>query len=223
MKFLFPALLLALAACSRELGLEERGKAAFASYNCRQCHRVGKAGGTTGPDLTYAGFRKSREFLDLWLENPSAWEPRTMMPNFHLSQPTRSALSAYLAGLRGQDESSPPSWEKAGSDPAKRGEALYTRLGCQTCHGVRGSGGYPNNNVPGGKIPGLTHAAEGFTRQELLKKIAEGVKPVKENPQGPEPRLSMPAWKEVLKPKDLEDLADYLISLKPPPSQGEEW
>lgn len=222
MRLLLSAALLVLAACSRELSMEDRGKAAYSSHNCRQCHRIGKVGGTTGPDLTYVGLRKSRDFLDLWLENPSAWEPKTMMPNFHFNEPTRKALAAYLATLKGQDESSPPSWEREGQYPLKRGEAVYSRVGCQTCHGVRGAGGYPNNNVSGGKIPGLTHAAEGFTRQELLLKIAEGVRPVKENPAGPEPHLSMPAWKEALKPKDLEDLADYLLSLKPS-SPGEQW
>jgi putative heme-binding domain-containing protein len=40
-----------------------RGKEAFAAAQCVQCHRIGKTGGTIGPDLTGVGARFSRRDL----------------------------------------------------------------------------------------------------------------------------------------------------------------
>ncbi len=100
--------------------------------------------------------------------------------------------------------------------PVKRGEMLFSRVGCVGCHGKAGSGGYPNNNVVGGRIPTLTLVADGYSKEELKTKLKIGVpKSAKEDPSGAEPMIHMPAWGTVLKEDEIDALADYLISLKP--------
>ncbi|MBI4249898.1 MAG: c-type cytochrome [Elusimicrobia bacterium] len=222
--------LLALAVCAcgpKSLFLEQRGQAAYAAYNCRQCHRIGAAGGAVGPDLTYVGFRKSAEFMDRWLQDPSAWQKDAVMPNFHFNEPTRKALAAYLASLRGQlDRQDGPPWDTKDlkADPIRRGRAIYGRTGCATCHGREGRGGYFNNNVAGGLIPALTRVAEGYDKKELIQKIAKGVRqPAKADPAGPDPLLAMPAWGEILRPDEIEAVADYLLSIKPETAPEENW
>ncbi|HVE14812.1 MAG TPA: c-type cytochrome [Elusimicrobiota bacterium] len=216
-----------LGACAKDMPPEARGRAAFASYDCKRCHRIGAEGGTTGPDLSYVGFRKSARFLELWLENPSAWQPDTVMPNFHLNEPTRKALAAYLSTLKGQAfASGPKPWDapEYAGDSVRRGEVLYERVGCVTCHGKAGKGGYHNNNVIGAMVPSLLHAADGFTKAELERRIAVGVRsPVKADPAGAEPFLYMPAWSELLSPAEISALADYLISLKPKGGPQDAW
>lgn len=210
-----------MSACGGQGSLppEERGRAAYAAYDCKRCHRIGYEGGDTGPDLTYVGFRKSAAFLELWLKDPGAWQPDTLMPNFHLSDAARGELAAYLATLKGQgypDGKAP--WDDPGlaSDSVARGREIYARAGCVTCHGKDGKGGYVNSNVIGGKVPALERASEGFTKKELVDRIAKGVRhPVKADPEGPEPLLHMPAWEEVLSRGEIEAVADYLLSLKP--------
>lgn len=205
---------------------ESRGRAVFAAYDCKRCHRVGYEGGDTGPDLTFVGFRKSPEFLALWLKDPSAWQPNTLMPNFRLGDAAREDLAAYLATLDGQAYRGPKGapWDAAGfgSDPLKRGMEVYRRAGCVTCHGVGGKGGYKNLNAIGGLVPAVDKVAQGFSREELVKRISDGVAhPVKADPSGPEPLLKMPAWGRALRPDEVEAVADYLLSLAP--ASHEEW
>lgn len=200
------------------------GKAYFAQVGCASCHSVAGSGGSVGPDLTFAGFRHGPEWLDLWLKDPAAWKPGTLMPNKHLSPSARAAIVSYLGTLKGQD------WPKgarpwnAGGDAVARGRTLYLRAGCVACHGPNGAGGHPNNNVPGGMIPALSTVSETFSKQELVSKIKRGVPaPVKKDPGGPAPLVAMPSWGEVLDDAELSDVADYLLSLKPSGAVRSDW
>lgn len=218
------AALLGLAACKREPDTRtpaERGKAAYASYNCRQCHRVGPEGGTIGPDLTFVGFRKSAAFLDLWLKDPRGWQVSTKMPTFGFTDRVRQDVVAYLATLQGQDYAAAKPWNAA-AGPLNRGKELYARLGCGSCHGNSGEGGMKNNNVPGGKIPALRETVSTYSNAELERKIRHGVpRPDKEDPAGPEPMVTMPAWGRKLTDDELGALVDYLRTFKP--SKAEDW
>lgn len=222
----FPLLVLCLAACSQSRAEEtSQGKALFAGYGCVQCHRIGGEGGIYGPDLTFVGFRKTPDWLDLWLKNPHAWKPNTVMPNFNLNDPVRKRLVDYLSSLRGREYRASPPWDDPSllSDPVKRGEALFTKAGCVACHGKAGVGGYPNNNVAGNKIPALTLVADGYSKEELRARIRNGAAPLKDDPDGPAPMISMPRWGEVLQEDEIAALADYLISLRPKKAAGDEW
>ncbi|TBR25533.1 c-type cytochrome [bacterium] len=201
---------------------ESRGRGVYATYDCKRCHRIGAEGGDTGPDLTFVGFRKSPEFLALWLKDPAAWQPNTLMPNFKLNDEARGQLAAHLGTLKGEAYrgAGGAPWDKV--EPAKRGAEIYRRAGCVTCHGEGGKGGYTNLNAIGGKVPAVEKAREGFSREELVKRISDGVAhPVKADPAGPEPLLKMPPWKEALKADEIEAVADYVLSLAP--ASKEDW
>jgi len=204
-----------------------RGRAVFASYDCKKCHAVAGQGGRLGPDLTFVGFRKSPEFLDVWLKDPRAWKADVSMPNFYFKDNVRADLVAYLASLKGEGYlagAKPWAAPELAADPVKRGEAIYKAVGCITCHNKAGKGGYPNNNAVGGLVPSLQLVADGFSRDELVKKILEGVAhPASADPAQPAPLLYMPAWEKALNKEEVEAVADYLMSLKPKGASDGDW
>lgn len=227
--FLLFAAVLGLSACAKSHSDPvARGRAIFASYDCKKCHMVAGVGGTLGPDLTFVGFRKTPEFLDVWLQNPGKWKADVSMPNFHFKDNVRADLVAYLASLKGQGylEGGAKPWAAAAlqGDPVKRGEEIYKRVGCITCHNKGGKGGYPNNNAVGGLVPALALVADGFSKEELVKKVMEGVAhPAKADAAGAEPLLHMPSWQQKLNKEEVEAVADYLLSLKPKGAAGGDW
>ena len=215
-----------LAACQRASDPVARGKAYFVGLGCITCHRVGdKGGGQAGPDLTYVGFRKSSEWLDLWLKDPHAWKPGTAMPNFKLKDPVRQDLVAYMVSLKGEQYRQNPPWNAPDlkADPVKRGEVIFNKAGCVGCHGAAGAGGFPNNNVVGGKIPSLTLVADGYSKEELKERIRDGKTSDPADPAAPAPMIKMPAWRDVLQDDELDALVEYLYSLRPAPKAGDDW
>ena len=220
-----PLLAAILAACSMQPPTGPvAGKAYFTQVGCASCHKIGGAGSAVGPDLTTIGFRHSPEWLEVWLKDPQAWKPGTVMPNKQLSPAARSAIVSYMAGLKGQD------WPKGGrpwdaeADPVAKGRLIFLRAGCVACHGQGGIGGYPNNNVAGGKIPALANVHETFTKAELIAKIKRGVpSPVKADAKGPAPLVFMPSWGEFLDDGELDAVASYLLTLKPDHEEKTDW
>lgn len=212
-------------ACAKESSAVQTGKAQFVGYGCNTCHKIDGQGGILGPDLTYIGFRKTPEWLDLWLKNPSEWKHSTMMPDFYLKDHVRKQLVEYLSSLKGESYRNNPPWNAPAltDDPVARGKSIFQHTGCAGCHGIDGKGGYPNNNVVGGKIPSLTKVADGYSKEELKDRIQKGRKSDKADALGPEPMISMPAWGEVLKEDELDALVEYLYSLRPAPSAEEAW
>ncbi|MEK7746844.1 MAG: cytochrome c, partial [Elusimicrobiota bacterium] len=165
-RWIFPALLLTLAACSRQPELTDtlaRGERDFNGLGCVKCHMVGDKGNDWGPDLTNLGFRKSSAWIDGWLKDPHAWNPKTVMPNFNLKDSTRADLVAYLSAQKGQAWTVKP-WETpaaAALPAAARGKIIFNAVGCVSCHAKDGYGGYPNNNVAGGLVNSLSKVTEG--------------------------------------------------------------
>lgn len=222
------ALFLVISACKNPIGKagKDSGETYYRALNCQVCHRIGSEGGAQkGPDLTFVGFRKSPQWLNLWLKDPQAWKKNTPMPNFHLSSPARKSLVEYLSNLKGQAFDDHRPWNNPDilHDPILRGHLIYVRAGCMTCHGMRGEGGYPNNNVPGGLIPALTLVSQSFTKEELIKKIKYGAIPARADPNGPAPLIVMPAWGQVLSDSEIKAVAGYVLSLKPKDSSAGNW
>lgn len=114
--------------------------------------------------------------------------------------------------------------ETAPGGARDQGAQLFQQFQCFACHGPQGKGGVKNPNAVGGEVPALTRVAEGYTVSELKRKIQEGVPTVdKQDPDGPDPPLFMPAWKGVLNDEQTDSLTAYLLSLTPKTEKGEEW
>lgn len=227
-KLLLPWLAAALAgACVvSEPGPNAGGQAYFKALNCRSCHKIGDEGaGRGGPDLTMVGFCKNRAWLDLFLKDPQAWTPGTLMPNPHLSQAARAKLVDYLSSLKGQAWGSRRPWDDPEllGRPVERGRLLFSRAGCASCHGQAGLGGYPNNNTIGGKIPALVSVSQTHTKAELKKKISRGSISQKADPRGPDPLIGMPPWGDLLRDDELDAVVEYLWTLKPASGQSSDW
>lgn len=224
-RWLIPALLLSLAACSRQADLPDpiaRGERDFNGLGCVKCHQIGEHGNAWGPDLTMLGFRKSSDWIEVWLKDPHAWNPKTVMPNFNLADGTRADLVAYLAAQKGQAWKVKP-WETpeaAAAPAAERGKIIFNAVGCVSCHAKDGFGGYPNNNVAGGLVNSLTKVTEGYSKPELHQKIKGGVNPIPNDASKPAPMLKMPKWGDTLSEKEIDAVVEYLYTLNPKPAGG---
>lgn len=218
-------LAVALSACSRQQDLTDpvaRGQRDFQGLGCAKCHMIGDVGNEWGPNLTLVGFRKSPEWIDLWLKNPHGWNVKTVMPNFNLPDATRHDLVAFLSAQKGQAWQVYP-WrtDEVKAMPAvARGEFIFSKAGCVACHAAAGRGGYPNNNVAGGLIPTLTNVSDGYSKKELHDKIHNGAIPLPNDPSQPKAMIQMPKWGEQLKDDEIDALVEYLYSLKPHAAPG---
>ncbi len=104
-------------------------------------------------------------------------------------------------------------------DPAlDRGRQLYEKYSCIACHGAGGVGGLYNANAQtGGMVNGVRFVAETYTKEDLAKKILDGVPIVpKADPGGPNPPLAMPPYRGIVGVEEMRELVDYLFSLRPP-------
>jgi cytochrome c oxidase subunit 2 len=89
---------------------EAAGRHVFESTACVNCHAVGgtNATGRFGPDLTHLMSRSTiaagaaqntTENLRLWIQNPDAIKPGSLMPAMKLSDADLDALVRYLETL----------------------------------------------------------------------------------------------------------------------------
>ena len=78
----------------------ELGRDLFIAKGCMLCHShvetnsIREFGVDMGPDLT--NYTASREYLLVWLKDPSAAKPETLMPNLGLSEAEMDALIAFI-------------------------------------------------------------------------------------------------------------------------------
>lgn len=90
--------------------LQQKGYRAFMASGCPVCHTVRgtDARGTTGPDLTHFGSRRSIAAVTLrnspanreaWITSNQHIKPENRMPEFRLDAQTLRAISAYLGNL----------------------------------------------------------------------------------------------------------------------------
>jgi cytochrome c oxidase subunit II len=90
---------------------EVAGRRVFETTACINCHSVGgtAATGRFGPDLTHLMSRRTiaagaaentRENLRLWIQNPDAIKPGSLMPAMKLSDTDLDALMRYLETLQ---------------------------------------------------------------------------------------------------------------------------
>ncbi|HJT17115.1 MAG TPA: c-type cytochrome [Thermoanaerobaculia bacterium] len=88
-----------------------KGKVAIDKYGCNACHTIpGIEGpkGMVGPPLDHfasrayiAGkFANNPETLIKWLQNPTAFDPNTTMPNMGVTEAESRDIAAYLYTLK---------------------------------------------------------------------------------------------------------------------------
>jgi cytochrome c len=112
--------LVALAACASDDkrlvedltgGDVSRGERAFRTYGCGSCHEVHgnfTAQGSVGPsfhDFPYqsylpGGLPNTPVNLARWIQHPREVEPKTAMPDLHVTENDARDLSAYLYTMR---------------------------------------------------------------------------------------------------------------------------
>jgi mono/diheme cytochrome c family protein len=194
------------------------GQRLFQEKGCIGCHSIAGKGGTVGPALDDVGLRRSPDWMMQHFREPQAVTPGTVMPKFGFTEEEARALTDFLVHLREQNvASSLPS----AMNPVERGHEVYRNYGCAGCHGPDGKGGVPNPNAKTAElVPDLIHVADGYTNDELKARILKGQREITPlDPNRPAPPLYMPAWGGTIKDAEVDDLAAYLMSLKP---KGEE-
>jgi cytochrome c oxidase subunit 2 len=96
---------------SAQVAQASAGKRIFETTACINCHAVSgtAASGRFGPDLTHLMSRStlasgavenSHANLRLWIQNPDAIKPGSLMPAMKLSDADLDAVTAYLETLR---------------------------------------------------------------------------------------------------------------------------
>lgn len=205
--------------------IQKAGGELFKAYDCLACHRLGKTGRFTGPNLTWIGVRKTSDWVSVWLKDPPAYKPDTFMPNFKLSDDEIDALTHYLASLKGSENEAARDWESItafflDARPRERGRLVADRLACWSCHGPALDEGVENPNAqPDGFVPAINTSYFDFEEEDLIAIILEGSTPLKIEPNGETPPFSCPPWEDALNELEIADLLSYLDSIVPESSK----
>jgi mono/diheme cytochrome c family protein len=192
------------------------GRRLFEEKGCLGCHSVGGKGGNIGPALDQVAKRHDPQWIVAHFQNPQAVSPGTVMPQFSFTEQETRALTEFLLSLT---DTNVVGFLKVPSaiSPIERGKAVYRKYGCAGCHGPDAKGGVPNPNAKTAQqVPGLEYVAEGYTKDELKKRVLDGQREITPmDPKKPYPPLYMPPWRGKIAEGELNDLVEYLISLKP--------
>ncbi|PCJ18218.1 MAG: hypothetical protein COB02_11560 [Candidatus Cloacimonadota bacterium] len=163
-----------------------------------------------GPDLLNVGLRRSKEWNELHLKNPSEVSLNSIMPSYaHLFKNNNlsgSYLIEYLQSL-GKDHLLKrlkviKSW-KAKGKPSKNGKFLYEQM-CIQCHGSKGKGdGFISKKLMT-KVADLSQKKYKFVKNkvDLAQIIKFGIV-----------GTSMPGH-EILSDEDILALLDYCLELQ---------
>ena len=194
----------------------QAGRRLFAEKGCIGCHSVAGKGGKTGPALDDAAKRHDAAWISAHFKNPAAMTPGTVMPQFNFNEQEIRALTEFLLSLT---DTNVVGFINAPAlmTSVDRGKATYKKYGCAGCHGADGQGGIPNPNAKTAEqVPGLKFVSEGYTRDELKKRVLDGQReiPLMDAKRPPAP-LYMPPWRGKIAEGELADLTDYLMSLTP--------
>lgn len=116
-------------------GDASRGERLFQEKGCAQCHAVGGAGGSIGPDLGSGGAAETwpdAMVTAMWNHAPSMWE---RMEAGEIDYPTmsREEMADAFAFLYTAQRAGEP------GDP-DRGRALFDEKGCSGCHAAADAG-----------------------------------------------------------------------------------
>ncbi|MBI3995214.1 MAG: cytochrome b N-terminal domain-containing protein [Nitrospirae bacterium] len=76
-----------------------RGRELYSKLQCNGCHRIHGSGGAVGPDLSYVGKVRDRDWLVRHFDDPSAVVPGSIMPRLAVSPAERDDLTNYMLSL----------------------------------------------------------------------------------------------------------------------------
>ena len=98
----------------------------------------------------------------------------------------------------------------------RRGQLIYRRLACWSCHGEEGVGGIRNPGAaPNETMPALRAAANDYTLEELKALMSARQFAERLDPDGEDPPFFCPDYAGVLTDEEFEDLYAYLAKLAP--------
>jgi mono/diheme cytochrome c family protein len=192
------------------------GRRLFEEKGCLGCHSIGGKGGNIGPALDEVSKRRDPKWILDHFKNPQAVTPGSVMPQFNFTEQEMRALTEFLVSLA--DTNVIGFLKIPGAvGPVERGKAVFKKFGCVGCHGPDGQGGVPNPNAKTAQqVPGLKFVSEGYTKDELKKRILDGQREIPAmDPNKPAPPLYMPPWRAKITQGELNDLVEYLMSLAP--------
>ncbi len=168
---------------------EKAGEQLITDRACTACHKIGNRDGGIAPDLSYEGLEHDSVWLMDHFKNPRSRVPDSIMPTFRFPDEDLQRITAYLGTLK----TPPPPMS-----PAETYKAL-----CERCHGEKGDGE--------GKVAWyLDPSPRDFTktafmnskpRERFVASIEQGV-----------PGTSMPTWKNVLKPEQVNGVLTYVLA-----------
>jgi mono/diheme cytochrome c family protein len=220
------------------------GKAVYETY-CGLCHgtdglgKPGQAPPLAGSEWVAKDVTSLARIPLAGLNGPIQVQGRdwnlSMAPmGASLSDADLSAVLTYIRGSWGNksgavsvDEmkaarsaisgNAPSAADLARMTTVERGHVVFEKFGCFQCHGQEAKGGVANPNAKTAEqVPSLIYVADGYTKDELKSFIMRGERTIPVlHPDKPPPPHFMPSWGNVISTNELNDLADYLFSLKP--------
>lgn len=116
-----------------------KGKELVNSHGCLGCHIINNQGVAFGPDFSDIGNKVRPDWLTVFLKEPKAYDPETIIPDFKLLNEDIPAITAYLMSLKKISDNGGDSGESdyLHSD-VEKGRDLINDLGCAGCHGIEG-------------------------------------------------------------------------------------
>lgn len=201
------ATILVASGCGTTTADPERGRTLFVE-KCGTCHKMAQAGttGTQGPDLD-AAFAAARESGqdDATIEavvKPQIENPRPMTDNPAVSMPAAIVtgqdledVTAYIGMYAGVPGAAPP------KVPGGPGAQVFANKGCGGCHTLAAA---KSGGVTG---PNLDEVLPGQSPATIHEDIVD---PNKVIAQGFSPDVMPTNYEQLLSPKELEDLVQFL-------------
>ena len=131
-----------------------RGKTLVSESRCISCHTIEGKGNGSAPELSKVASGASRGWLLAYIRDPHAFNPRTRMPRYHLSETESRDVVAYMEqDLR--DFEAPAGLldpQRVNLTLAEAGQKLFRQYGCFSCHTT---GASPQNERFGPDLDGI--------------------------------------------------------------------
>jgi len=187
------------------------GKRIFEKYNCNDCHTILGFGGYYAPDLTRVVRRVGEDGIRFRVTSPEKAFEKSFrkMPHQGLTEGEIADLVAFFQWVGEVNNNDWPPQDSrnrltrgeqrmvasAGVSP---GAAVFQTKGCMNCHALAGTGGTFG--------PALDKVG--------ARMSADGIRAYVLDPKAVNPRTNMPAQKDNLTQRELDEVSRFLANLK---------